>query len=155
MVLVDDQASLVQGRDHYSEPLAAFTCAGTPVHDPVSGKVVGALSLTTWSRRRPDLLMALAAQTAMNVEAQMAAQAGASSVRQLDGYLRAIAVRRDGRASSTGPRLTALEQLEREAMVDALMRCGGRVAEASRELGLSRATTYRRIRHYRIDLGAL
>ncbi len=75
LALVDDRASLVQGRDHYSEPLAAFTCAGTPVHDPVSGKVVGALSLTTWSRRRPDLLMALAAQTAMNVEAQMAAQA--------------------------------------------------------------------------------
>jgi transcriptional regulator of acetoin/glycerol metabolism len=152
LALVEDRASLVQGRDHYTEQLGAFTCAGTPVHDPVTGEVVGALSLTTWSLRRHDLLMALAAQTAMNIEAQMAGQAGAVSVRQLDGYLRAIADRRHGAEDTSGPRLTALERLEREAMVDALTRCGGRVTEAARDLGLSRATTYRRIRHYRIDL---
>jgi len=152
LALVDDRASLVQGRDHYSEPLAAFTCAGTPLHDPVTGDVVGALSLTTWSLRRHDLLMALAAQTAMNIEARMAGQSGAASVRQLDGYLRAIADRRDGSTDAAGPRLTALERLEREAMIDALTRRGGRVTEASRDLGLSRATAYRRIRHYRIDL---
>jgi transcriptional regulator of acetoin/glycerol metabolism len=152
LALVDDRATLVSGRDHYSQPLSAFTCAGTPVHDPATGAVVGALSLTTWSLRRHDLLMALAAQTAMNVEARMAGQAGAASVRQLDGYLRAIADRREPAPGSTGPRLTALERLEREALVDALTRCGGRVTEAARDLGLSRATAYRRIRHYRIDV---
>ena len=150
LALVDDQASLVEGGEHYSAALAAFTCAGTPIHDPVTGGVVGALSLTTWSLRRHDLLMALAAQTAMNVEARMAGRAGAASVRQLDGYLQAIAGRRDGSAS--GPRLTSLEELEREAVVDALDRHGGRVELAGRELGLSRATMYRRIRRYRIDL---
>jgi transcriptional regulator of acetoin/glycerol metabolism len=152
LALVDDRASLVEGRDHYTEQLSAFTCAGTPVHDPATSKVVGALSLTTWSLRRHDLLMALAAQTAMNIEARMAGQAGAVSVGELDGYLRAIADRRHGPDETPGPRLTALERLEREAMVDALARCGGRVTEAARDLGLSRATTYRRIRHYRIDL---
>ena len=154
LALVDDRASLVSGPEHYSEPLATFTCAGTPVHDPVTGQVVGALSLTTWSLRRHDLLMALAAQTAMNIEARMAGQAGAASVGQLDGYLRAIAERRDGQACSSGPRLTALEELERAAMIAALRQTGGRVPEASRDLGLSRATTYRRIRHYRIDLAS-
>ena len=104
LALVDDRAGLVQGPDHYSEQLAAFTCAGTPLHDPVTGDVVGALSLTTWSLRRHDLLMALAAQTAMNIEARMAGQSGAASVRQLDGYLRAIADRRDG-SMDPGPRL--------------------------------------------------
>ncbi|MET0692385.1 MAG: helix-turn-helix domain-containing protein [Propionibacteriaceae bacterium] len=154
LALVDDRASLVQGREHYSEPLSTFTCAGTPVHDPVTGQVVGALSLTTWSMRRHDLLMALASQTAMNIEARMASESGAHSVRQLDGYLRAIADRRDGNAGTAGPRLSALEQLEREALVDALSRCGGRVTEAAVALGLSRATAYRRLRHYRIDLTA-
>lgn len=153
LALVDDQASLVEGSDHYSAPLAAFTCAGTPIHDPVTGEVVGALSLTTWSLRRHDLLMALAAQTAMNVEARMVGQAGASTVRQLDGYLQAIADRRDG--STSGPRLTSLEELEREAVLDALDRHGGRVEAAGRELGLSRATMYRRVRRYRIDLAAV
>jgi transcriptional regulator of acetoin/glycerol metabolism len=111
--------------------------------------VVGALSLTTWSLRRHDLLMALAAQTAMNVEARMAGQAGAASVRQLDGYLQAIADRRD---SARGPRLTSLEELEREVLVEALDRHAGRVEAVGRELGLSRATMYRRIRRYRIDV---
>ena len=152
LALVDDRASLVEGPDHYIEPLAAFTCAGTPIHDPVTGVVAGALSLTTWSRRRHDLLMALAAQTAMNIEARLAGQAGATSVGQLDGYLQAIAERRQPPGRSVGPRLTALEQLEREAMVRALIRSGGRVDAAARSLGLSRATVYRRIRHYRIDL---
>ena len=155
LALVDDRATLVAGRDHYSEPLATFTCAGTPVHDPATGEVIGALSLTTWSLRRHDLLMALAAQTAMNIEAQLAGQAGAASVSQLDGYLRAIAERRDGTGHPDGPRLTTLEQLERAAMVAALRRTAGRVPEAARDLGLSRATTYRRIRRYRIDLGSL
>ena len=103
LALVDDRATLVSGRDHYSEPLATFTCAGTPVHDPATGQVIGALSLTTWSLRRHDLLMALAAQTAMNIEARLAGQAGAASVSQLDGYLRAIAERRDGTAAPRRP----------------------------------------------------
>ena len=44
-----------------------------------------------------------------------------------------------------------LEELEREAMIEALDRHQGRVADAGRDLGLSRATMYRRIRHYRIE----
>jgi transcriptional regulator of acetoin/glycerol metabolism len=53
-----------------------------------------------------------------------------------------------------GPRLSPLELPEREAMVRALVRSGGRVDAAARSLGLSRATLYRRIRRYRIDLAA-
>src|SRR5918997_2647312 len=140
-----------RGPDHYTEPLAAFTCAGTPIHDPATGAVAGALSLTTWSLRRHDLLMALAAQTAMNIEARLAGQAGATSVGQLDGYLQAIAERRQLPGRRNGPRLTPLELLEREAMVRALTRYDGRVSAAARSLGLSRATLYRRIPHYPID----
>jgi transcriptional regulator of acetoin/glycerol metabolism len=48
----------------------------------------------------------------------------------------------------------ALEQMERAAMLAALRRTRGRVQEAARELGLSRATAYRRIRRYRINLAS-
>ena len=75
---------------------------GVPsVETPVTGAVVGALSLTTWSLRRHDLLMALAAQTAMNIEGR-AGWAGAATVGLLEGYLRAIADRWE---PSPGPRL--------------------------------------------------
>ena len=88
----------------------------------------------------------------MNIEARLAGQAGATSVGQLDDYLQAIAERRQLPGRRNGPRLTPLELLEREAMVRALTRYDGRVSAAARSLGLSRATLYRRIRHYRIDL---
>ncbi|WP_235970428.1 helix-turn-helix domain-containing protein [Microlunatus kandeliicorticis] len=144
IALTDDRPSLVAGVEHYSADLAGFTCAGSPVHDPVTGTVAGALSLTTWSERRPDLLMALAAQTAMNIEAQLT-RVASSTAEQKDDFLEAITERR-------GPRLSALERLEREAIVEALSRCGG-PAEAAAELGISRATVYRRIRRYRIRVG--
>lgn len=143
LALVDDRPALVAGRDHYSVDLSRFTCAGSPVHDPATGQAVGALSLTTWSERHHDLLVALAAQTAMNIEAQLTrSQAGSRG--DLDGYLQGIPERR-------GPRLTPLEELERDAMVAALSRCRS-VATAAADLGISRATLYRRIRHYRIAL---
>lgn len=47
-----------------------------------------------------------------------------------------------------------MEELEREALVEALDRHAGRDEAVGRELGLSRATTYRRIRRYRIDVAA-
>ncbi len=152
LALADDRPSLVEGDQHYSDQLSAFTCAATPIHNPATGAVVGALNLTTWSLRRHDLLMALASQTAMNIEARMVATSGSATVGELDDYLAAIADRR--RHPIEGPRLTPLEEIERELLIRTLGRRGGRVDAVARDLGLSRATAYRRLRHYRIDLTA-
>lgn len=50
--------------------------------------------------------------------------------------------------SHASHRLTAIEALEREAIARALTRPGTTVEAAARELGMSRATIYRRITHY-------
>jgi transcriptional regulator of acetoin/glycerol metabolism len=48
--------------------------------------------------------------------------------------------------------LTPLEALERDAMVRSLIEAGGNKNKAARALGVSRATIYRKIREYGIDI---
>jgi len=128
-----------------------YTCAGVPIHDPVDGFVVGALSLTTWSTERSDLLLALAGQTAMNIETQLASGSRARTVDEMDGYLSTIAHRDRGPASGTVRfRLSRFEIIEREAILEALERAGGAVADAAEDLGFSRATMYRKIKRFGI-----
>jgi transcriptional regulator of acetoin/glycerol metabolism len=49
--------------------------------------------------------------------------------------------------------LTPLESLERDAIVNSLTATNGDKLAAARELHMSRATIYRKIRRYAIDLG--
>jgi len=153
LALTANRPGLVAGDEHYNARLAGYTCAGAPIHDPVTGDVIGALSLTTWSDRRNDLLLALAVQTAMNIEAQLAGGSVARSVYELDGYLQAIAQRPRIPVPNTARfRLTRFEVIERDAIVAALQRSSGAVSEAGEDLGFSRATMYRKIKRYGIHL---
>ena len=45
----------------------------------------------------------------------------------------------------------SIEDLEKQALMDALKRNNGKISQAARELGISRATIYRRIKKYRSD----
>ncbi|WP_320776308.1 helix-turn-helix domain-containing protein [Streptomyces sp. CRN 30] len=133
LALADDRVSLVASQDHYNSSLRDYTCAGAPIHDPVDGRIVGALSLTVWSSTPDDLLPALAAQTAMNIEAQFTGRSGAGHG-----------------CDRLKHRLTRIETLERDAIQEALTRTGGDVGGAAADLGISRATVYRRIKYYGI-----
>jgi len=114
-----------------------------------AGPVLAALQSTT--DRRNDLLLALAVQTAMNIEAQLAGGSEARSVYELDGYLQAIAQRPRIPVPSTARfRLSRFEVIERDAIVAALQRSGGAVTQAAEDLGFSRATMYRKIKRYGI-----
>ena len=151
LALAANRPGLVAGDEHYNARLGGYTCAGAPIHDPVTGDVMGALSLTTWPDRRNDLLLALAVQTAMNIEAQLAGGSVARSVYELDGYLQAIAQRpRIPVPSAARFRLSRFEVIERDAIVGALERSGGAVTQAAEDLGFSRATMYRKIKRYGI-----
>ena len=146
LALANDAPALVAGDDHYNTRLMGYTCAGVPIHDPICGALMGALSLTTWSNERNDLLMALAGQTAMNIEAQVAA-----------GRYTAAGYRSAGPTHHRIPpentvrfRLSRFEIIERDAILDALERHQGAIAEAAEDLGFSRATMYRKVKRYGI-----
>lgn len=146
LALAVDRVTLVAGDEHYTSQLSGYTCAGAPIHDPDTGALLGALSLTTWSSERNGLLAALAGQTALTIESRWAIESR--------GALRSPAL---PRAAGSGPvgagsraHLTHFEEIERDAIVRALELHAGVVVDAAADLGISRATIYRRIRRYGI-----
>lgn len=83
------QPAHVFGHEHYAEYLEDLACAGVPIHDPVSGKTLGAIDLTCWRKHADYLLVALAKTTASQITQALLTNAGAREVQVLQEYLRA------------------------------------------------------------------
>ena len=62
---------------------------GCPIHDPISGKAVGAVDLTCWRKDADPLLIALAKTTADQITQAMLADASARELQLMQEYLRA------------------------------------------------------------------
>ena len=83
------QPAHVFGHEHYAEDLEDLACAGVPIHDPISGKAVGAVDLTCWRRDADPLLIALAKTTADQITQAMLADSSARELQLMQEYLRA------------------------------------------------------------------
>jgi sigma-54 dependent transcriptional regulator, acetoin dehydrogenase operon transcriptional activator AcoR len=79
----------VFGHEHYAEDLEDLACAGVPIHDPVSGKTVGAVDLTCWRRDADPLLIALSKSTADQISRALLSGSSAREFQLLQEYLRA------------------------------------------------------------------
>lgn len=75
LALADRLPTLVRAEEHYSASLCGYTCAAAPVLDPLTGRLEGAVNITTWARQSSDLLLALAQSAAGNTTALMLARA--------------------------------------------------------------------------------
>ncbi|SNS35285.1 GAF domain-containing protein [Rhodococcoides kyotonense] len=71
LALADITPTLVRADQHYSHSLTGFTCAAAPVVDPVTGKLEGAVNLTTWSDTSSNLLLTLARSAASTISSSM------------------------------------------------------------------------------------
>lgn len=74
LALADRAPTVVRAEQHYAASLCTYTCAAVPVLDPVSGRLEGAVNLTTWSRQSSGLLLALAESAAGNTASLMLAR---------------------------------------------------------------------------------
>jgi transcriptional regulator of acetoin/glycerol metabolism len=81
-------SAFVDGREHYTGELGQFACAGEPIRDPVRGKVVGILDITTWSQTPGPMLIALASATARQIEAELLAGSGARELALVREYMK-------------------------------------------------------------------
>jgi transcriptional regulator with AAA-type ATPase domain len=116
------------------------TTAGAPVRDPLTRRLIGLLNLNCHYVDVPPL---------RDRPADIPALAGALDVvRHQD---RRLAGRYRGAAR--GRHLTGLERAERQALLTALRASGDREAAAA-DLGISRATIYRKLRRLGIREGA-
>jgi transcriptional regulator of acetoin/glycerol metabolism len=82
LALADRAPTLVRADQHYALSLCTFTCAAVPVLDAASGRLEGAVNLTTWSQSSSDLLLALARSAASNTSALMLARSNGRHPRQ-------------------------------------------------------------------------
>lgn len=81
-------ATLVSGREHYSDELGQFTCAGAPIKHPTSGKTIGLLDLTSVDVSPGAMLTALASSTARRIEQELLAQTGMRELMLFSEYVR-------------------------------------------------------------------
>ena len=136
MALADRAPTVVRYDEHYSVSLGAYTCAAVPVLDPLTGRLEGAVNLTTRSPFPGALLLALAQSAAGNTSALMLARSRGQQPRPVP---RGQVFRVENEPASGT--VEALSQLWTEALEQAERALdAGRVVAALGEPGAGRAT---------------
>lgn len=95
-VLVERRPVLVRGPEHYHPLLEDLTCAGTPIVEPGTGRLLGSFSLACSVRDVHPLMTVLAGDIGRQIEARVAEEGGQRRRRLVDAYL---AVERAGTAA--------------------------------------------------------
>ena len=136
LALADRVPSVVRNDEHYALSLGAYTCAAVPVLDPFSGRLEGAVNLTTRSQLPGALLLALAQSAAGTTSALMLARGRGQTPRP--------APRGEVFRVETEPGSGTVQELSRawtEAGADVERAlAAGRVVAAVGETGSGRAT---------------
>jgi transcriptional regulator of acetoin/glycerol metabolism len=78
---------LVRGPEHYNTRLESLTCAGTPVFEPYTGRMVGSFSLACAMRDVHPLMMIMAADIGRQIEDRILAEAGDRRRHLVQAYL--------------------------------------------------------------------
>lgn len=81
--------TLVDGFEHYTHDLGAFSCAGAPILHPISGALLGILDLTSLAKDSNPLLLVIAKSTAHRIQQQLLSQANARELALFADYLTA------------------------------------------------------------------
>ena len=139
LALADRVPTVVRAAEHYSASLCSYTCAAAPVLDPVTGRLEGAVNLTTWSETGSDLLLALAQSAAGTTSALMLARSGGHRHRPSPpGEVFRVGA---GRLEPGSGSLLTLSPAWEEAVAQASHALtGNRVVAAVGEAGSGRAT---------------
>ncbi|WP_280417596.1 sigma-54-dependent Fis family transcriptional regulator [Nocardia carnea] len=82
------RSTYIRGGEHYLGALGRLACAGAPIRDPLSGRIVGILDLTCWAVQSDSILVALANAAGAQIEDRLRAQATESEAALLETYLR-------------------------------------------------------------------
>lgn len=86
-VLVERRPVLVRGPEHYSALLEDITCAGTPIIEPYTGRIVGSFSLACSIRDVHPLMTAMAGDIGRQIESRLLEGAGDRHRRLVAAYL--------------------------------------------------------------------
>ena len=122
-VIESGAALQISGPEHLAEALRPFTCVGVPLHNPITRRLEGVITMNCRANSGNPLLTPLMTSTAQEVESRLLAQATTSERQLLDEYLVAIGSRRAPVAAVgqdifiAGPKVTdLLEGVDRAAL---------------------------------------
>jgi transcriptional regulator of acetoin/glycerol metabolism len=79
--------AFIRGGEHYVGMFAGFACAGSPVRDPLTRRVIGAVNLSCLADESYPLLPALATSASRHIEDRMRAVAHEGENALLEAYL--------------------------------------------------------------------
>ncbi|WP_298812310.1 sigma-54-dependent Fis family transcriptional regulator [Gordonia sp. (in: high G+C Gram-positive bacteria)] len=77
----------IDGTQHFNEELHEFTCAGTPIHDPVSGKLEGILDISCLARDANPMMRQLTITAARDIEAALRSSGSAKQLAVLNSFI--------------------------------------------------------------------
>ena len=87
--LEESRVVTVQGAEHFTEPLRAFSCVGVPIRNPVRGNVEGILDFSCQAKDFNPLMTALLVEVANHIETRFAQQSSVSESALLNCFVRA------------------------------------------------------------------
>lgn len=73
LALRHDVPVRVRGEEHYLAPAHAWSCSAAPVHDPITGRVIGGIDVTGRDSAASDEMLALVRATVLLVESELRA----------------------------------------------------------------------------------
>ena len=88
--------AFIRGGEHYVAMWFGFACAGSPIRDPITRRIIGAVNLSCLAVESDPLLLALATSASRQIEDRMRVVAHEGETALLEAYLQ------QARRSSSG-----------------------------------------------------
>lgn len=85
LALRHDLPVRVRGEEHFLAPAHSWSCSAAPVHDPLTGKVIGGIDVTGRDSAASDEMLALVRATALLAEAELRSTAAGVLVPSVPG----------------------------------------------------------------------
>ncbi|WP_344734368.1 helix-turn-helix domain-containing protein [Nocardioides fonticola] len=141
LALADRLPTLVRAEEHYALSLAGYTCAAAPVLDPRTGRLLGAVNLTTWADTPPHLMLALVQAAAGSTASLVLARGAGHDSRPMPrGEVRRLGAHRlEPGAGAVEPARLSTSWRDAFDLAVLAQRCG-RVVAAVGEPGAGRTT---------------
>ena len=79
--------AFIRGGEHYVAMFTGFACAGSPIRDPITRRVIGAINLSCLANESDPLLLALATSAGRQIEDRMRVVAHEGETALLEAYL--------------------------------------------------------------------
>jgi transcriptional regulator of acetoin/glycerol metabolism len=82
------QPAFIQGSEHYVGNLGRLACAGSPIREPVTRRILGVIDLTCWATQADPLLFVLAKSAGSQIEDRIRTMNNETETALLEAYLK-------------------------------------------------------------------